>query len=93
MNDEVPHWSTDSYWTDALEQYTRIRNRGVVTLTIDLKSLEGRIFNSDSPAYKMMDAMCSVKDHEGMDGYRGAPRLVLALLTLLNEQGPSSANG
>jgi len=32
-----------------------------------------------------MEAICSVQKHEGMEGYRGAPRLVLALLQLLGE--------
>jgi hypothetical protein len=34
-----------------------------------------------------MEAMLSVHEHEGMDGYRGAPRIVLALLQILSEQG------
>jgi len=38
----------------------------------------------DSPAYRLMEAMVSVKEHEGMDNYRGAPRLVLALLERLD---------
>jgi len=29
--------------------------------------------------------MASVKEHEGWDGFRGAPRLVLAVLQLLKE--------
>jgi len=39
----------------------------------------------DSPAYRLMEAMVSVKEHEGWEGYRGAPRLVLALLERLDE--------
>jgi hypothetical protein len=30
-----------------------------------------------------MDAMCSVKQQEGMDGFKGAPRLLLLTLALL----------
>lgn len=85
MNDEVPYWSSDTYWTSALERYQEFRDSGHSTLKFDLHALENNIFNGDSPAYKMVEAMCSVKEHEGGDGYRGAPRLVLALLALLNE--------
>lgn len=92
MNDEVLHWSSDTYWTNALEQYYKIRDGGASTLKIDLHALEEKIFDGDSPAYRMVEAMCSVKEHEGWDGYRGAPRLVLALLALLNEQCPSKSN-
>jgi hypothetical protein len=31
-----------------------------------------------------------VHEHEGMDGYRGAPRIVLALLQILSEQAPDT---
>jgi hypothetical protein len=48
--------------------------------------MESIIYLCDSsPAYRLMEAMCSVKEHEGMEGYRWAPRLVLALLQLLSE--------
>lgn len=85
MSEETRHWSSDSYWTDALEHYYRIRDGGVSKIEIDLECLEGKIFDGGSPAYKMVDAMCSVKEHEGWDGHKGAPRLVLALLALLHE--------
>lgn len=85
MNEENRHWSSDDYWTVALENYYRIRDGGTSKIELDLESLEGKIFDGDSPAYKMVDAMCSVKEHESWDGYKGAPRLVLALLALLHE--------
>lgn len=92
MNDDVRHWSSDTYWTDALNKYKNIRVSGESILKIDLHTLNEMIFDGDSPAYKMIEAMCSVKEHEGWDGYRGAPRLVLALLALLNEQCPPKSN-
>lgn len=86
MNEETPHWSEDVFWTDALDRYQSLRENGQTSISIDLELLEENIFSGDSPAYKMVEAMCSVREHEGWDGYRGAPRLVLALLTLLNEK-------
>lgn len=86
MSDAIPHWSSDSYWNDALARYQELRENGQTSITIDLNALEEKIFNGDSPAYRMVEAMSSVREHEGYDGYRGAPRLVLALLALLNEQ-------
>ena len=52
---------------------------------IDIKKLSSVIFDGDGPAYKLMDAMVSVKEREGMDGFRGAPRILLALLVRLEE--------
>jgi hypothetical protein len=80
-----PHWADDPYWTEALDRYVRGRGRRL-KITIDIERMESVIYRGDiSPAYRLMDAMCSVKEHERMDGYRGAPRLVLALLQLLSE--------
>jgi hypothetical protein len=45
----------------------------------------------DSPVYRLMEAMVSVKECEGMDGYRGAPHLVLALLERLDEISKAGA--
>lgn len=39
----------------------------------------------NGPAYKLLDAMQSVKEYERYDGYKGPPRLVLALLWKLQE--------
>jgi hypothetical protein len=80
-----PHWADDPYWTEALDRYVRGRSRRR-KITIDIQRMESVIYHGDiSPAYRLMEAMCSVKEHEGMEGYRGAPRLVLALLQLLSE--------
>lgn len=83
---ETSHWSSDPYWTDALKAFTELRRSGQSHLTLDLEAIESILFNGGGPAYKLIEAMCSVKEHEGSEGYRGAPRLVLALLAVLNEQ-------
>lgn len=77
------HWARDSYWTEALDRYVKLRERGARELTIDLDKLEGIIFDGDSPAYRAMEAMVSVREREGYEGFRGAPRIVCALLELL----------
>ncbi len=91
-NKEMPHWSTDPYWTRSLERYYEMRDSGQTILEIDLRALQEDIYNGESPAYRMIDAMCSVKEHEGWDGYRGAPRLVLALLAKLADQPLPTSN-
>jgi len=84
-SEDVSHWSSDPYWTRALNNYYELRDSGQTIIKIDLQALQEDIYNSESPAYRMIDAMCSVKNYEGWDGYRGAPRLVLALLAQLSE--------
>jgi len=96
----VPHWSEDPYWTDALEAYYLRRDSADTRITIDLKTITEAAFSGDSPAYKLLDAMRSVWEHEGWDGCRGAPRVMFALLMRLadlsettkpaNGQAPSS---
>lgn len=85
MAEQFPHWSSDDYWVNALDKYYQMREQGIHKIEIDFKEIEKTLFNGGSPAYKMVDAMCSVNEHEGMDGLRGAPRLVLALLAILSE--------
>jgi hypothetical protein len=85
------HWADDPYWSEALNRYVDQRRRGR-KITIDLERLESFIYNGDSPAYRLMDAMCSVKEQESEDGYRGAPRLALALLQILGEAMGSSSS-
>ena len=79
------HWSEDPYWTDALEAYYVRRDRADSRISIDLKAVTEAAFSADSPAYKLLDAMRSVWEREGWDGYRGAPRVMLALLMRLAE--------
>ena len=80
------HWSEEPYWTEALDKYSKLENKGEKKrFIIDIKKLSSVIFDGDGPAYKLMDAMVSVKEREGMDGFRGAPRILLALLVRLEE--------
>jgi hypothetical protein len=79
-----PHWSDDRYWTEALEEYSRLRRRRK-RLVLDLDRIEEEIFNGDSPAYKALEAFCSVARVEQLDGFRGAPRVTLALLQRLSD--------
>jgi hypothetical protein len=60
-------------------------------ITLDLDAIERALFDGDSPAYRLMEAMVSVKEHEGWEGYRGAPRLILALLERLDEISKAGA--
>lgn len=83
MSTDKQHWSENPYWTDALDAYTNLRIRGQRTISLDLDKLEEFIFNGESPAYQLIQGMRSVEEHEACDGYRGAPRLVLALLAHL----------
>jgi len=82
---ETKHWSEDRYWTDALERFHHIQADGHTQLTLNLPAILEVAFNGDGPAYKLMDAMVSVWEQEGMDGFRGAPRIMLALLMRLQE--------
>lgn len=84
------HWSQDPYWTDALERYEAEKEKGTQALVINLDAIESVLFNGDGPAYRALDAMLSVQEHEGYEGHRGAPRVVLALLQILSEQRPAS---
>jgi 8-oxo-dGTP pyrophosphatase MutT (NUDIX family) len=77
------HWSDDRYWLDALERYQHLRSTGNDFLMLDLRSIDRALFDGDSPAFRLVDAMASVRESEGADGMRGAPRLVLALLMRL----------
>src|SRR5260221_12396788 len=79
------HWSNDPYWTEALDKYDEVKAKGKKQFVIDLNKLVEVAYNGSGPAYKLMDAMVSVKEQEGQDGYRGAPRLLLAMLVRLEE--------
>ncbi len=82
---DAKHWSEDVYWIDALDRLHQLQDKGQTELILDLTRIDEVAFREDGPAYKLMDAMCSVRDHEGMDGFRGAPRIMLALLVRLEE--------
>ncbi|MGE1612272.1 hypothetical protein V9K81_10355 [Pseudomonas monteilii] len=80
------HWSEAPYWTEAADRFDELREGGRRQLVIDIDAIETTLYDGDGPAYRALEAMLSVHEHEGMDGYRGAPRVVLALLQILSEQ-------
>lgn len=84
-DDTIRYWAEDPYWIEALERFLTAKETGQRTITLNLDMVEEAVFNGDGPAYKLIDAMASVKEHEGWDGFRGAPRLVLAVIQLLKE--------
>ncbi len=79
------NWARDPVWRDALEAYGRLRENGRTEISINLELLHQTIYEGDGPAYGLMHAMASELASGGLDGYRGAPRLVLALLQILSE--------
>jgi hypothetical protein len=81
----APHWAEDPYWTDALEGYHRLRDEGQTRLTLDLTAIEEAAHGGDGLAFRLKDAMLSVQEHEADEGFRGAPRVLLALLVRLQE--------
>jgi hypothetical protein len=85
MSNDTRYWAENSYWTEALDRFLKAKEAGQRAITLDLDAIEKTIFTGDGPAYRLIDAMASVKEHEGWDGMRGAPRLVLALLQILME--------
>jgi hypothetical protein len=83
---EPYHWSNDPYWTEALDKFFKLRDKkGKTSFELDLAAISEGAYDENSPAYKLMDAMASVKEQEGMEGFRGAPRIMLALLVRLEE--------
>ena len=86
----ITHWSEDAYWVDALEEWDELSRAGQKTMTLDLDAITGELYKGGSAAYRLMEAMVSVYRDEGMDGFRGAPRLVLALLVRLQELSGTS---
>ncbi len=91
MRDEemIPHWSEDRYWTEALDLYVEQRAAGRRRLCLDLDRLDEHLVHGDSAAYRLVNAMTSVREHEAWDGHRGAPRLVMALLVHLAQVAES----
>ncbi|WP_039031308.1 hypothetical protein [Leclercia adecarboxylata] len=78
-------WGRQPYWTDALHEMSQAMQDGGRLVNIDVKKIEDQLFMENGPAYKLLKAMNSVSEHEGYDGFKGAPRLVLALLWKLQE--------
>ncbi|WP_234419507.1 hypothetical protein [Lelliottia sp. WB101] len=78
-------WGRQPYWTDALHEMSQAMQDGGRLVTIDVKKISDQLFMENGPAYKLLSAMNSVSEHEGYEGFKGAPRLVLALLWKLQE--------
>lgn len=79
----IDHWGSDRYWSDAYAILESLDHKRSINL--DLEFIRQHIFASDSVAYRLMDAMHSVKELEGCDGFKGAPRLLLLALARLEE--------
>ncbi len=70
---EARHWGTDPFWSESYNKLEEIRRQG--TIELDLNVIEKDIFDGDSIAYKLMEAMASVWQQESWDGFKGAPRV------------------
>jgi len=81
--EKVQHWSSDRYWTDAFALLEGLKRKRLISL--DLDAIQNSVSSGESIAYKLMNAMFSVKELEGWGGYRGAPRLLLLALARLEE--------
>lgn len=69
------HWSEDPYWTEAADRLYELREEGTKQLVIDLDAIDETLYDGDGPAYRALEAMLSVHEHEGMDGFRGLHEL------------------
>lgn len=85
MAEKGIHWSEDPYWQEGEELYQDLRSAGVTSIRIDLEQLERLVYDGGGPAYKTLEAMISVHQQENCSGFKGAPRILLALLAKLNE--------
>lgn len=83
-------WSEDPYWTNALKRYYSLCDGEAKQIVIDIDATSENLFNGDGPAYRALEAFVSVHKHEALEGYRGAPRIVLALLQILSEKSNRS---
>jgi hypothetical protein len=68
---------------EALDDLALLQEQGKTILQIDLSAVSKSAFDDGGPAYRLLDAMLSVHEHEALDGFRGAPRIMLALLVRL----------
>ena len=90
-----PHSISDIYASFDAATYQIFRAamvRETSTFTLDLARVEKAAFQGNGPAYKLMEAMVSVVQHEDLDGCRGAPRLLLAVLVHLANISNSNAS-
>ena len=82
---ETIWWGEDSYWSEALDNIEKLLQGDNSLVIIDLAKIDAVMFNAEGPAYRLLEAMKSVLEHESYDGYRGAPRLIYALLRQLRQ--------
>lgn len=68
-----------------LDNIEKLRREGNSVVTIDLTKIDDAMFNAEGPAYRLLEAMKLVLEHESYDGYRGAPRLIYVLLWELKQ--------
>jgi len=54
------YWANDHYWTEALDKYCELKDKGKKKFVIDLEKLSEVVYDGDGPAYKLMEAMVSV---------------------------------
>lgn len=75
-------WYHDPFWIDAQKKADTFQVIGHRQLVIDLDAIEKIVYRGDGPAYKMMETMHAIKESQE-EGYRSAPRVLLALLAQL----------
>lgn len=78
------YWAEDPYWTAAYDAYVAARASGQRQLVLNLDFIDETIGREGSVAYRLMEAMESIREREGMEGCRGAPRVLTALLMKLS---------
>ncbi|MBK9978465.1 MAG: hypothetical protein IPP20_11150 [Gemmatimonadetes bacterium] len=65
------YWADDPDWTAAYDAYIAARSGGQRQFILDLDVIDLTIGDDGSVAYQLMDAMQSIREREGMEGYRG----------------------
>ena len=55
---EIKYWANDPYWTEALNKYGDLKDKGRKKFVIDLKKLLALVHNNDGPARKLMGKRC-----------------------------------
>ena len=79
----APHWSQDPFWRTAYDRYLALCESGTTELRIDLEAAALALAADDGGGYRLMRAFESIRESEAEEGYRGVPRLLLALLATL----------
>jgi hypothetical protein len=58
------NWAKDPYWTEALAEVGRRCAEGDTELKLDLNAICRTAYEEDGPAYRLMEAMHSVRERE-----------------------------